>query len=266
MSMKPIPLRSSARRRTASSSSPIRYSSRWSRSATSASSRMRRRLAVAGEDEQVGPPRGRGRRHRARAGGPWSRRTRPRAGRGPASRALRPRRGGAPPRRAGPSPGPAHRARGCARCRMKVGAQREGTTAVLRVRRVPGFWPSVLLENAAKVTRFRRASAPVFCRRRSATRSASRSLENARCSCPSWSRTRSSTSARTATSRCGIDTRRRRAARRGARLRPRVHVRRARRAGSDRGWGLHFVDRLSARWAIDTDGRARVWFELLTDD
>lgn len=36
--------------------------------------------------------------------------------------------------------------------------------------------------------------------------------------------------------------------------------------GSDRGWGLHFVDRLAARWAIDHDGRARVWFELLTDD
>jgi anti-sigma regulatory factor (Ser/Thr protein kinase) len=36
--------------------------------------------------------------------------------------------------------------------------------------------------------------------------------------------------------------------------------------GSDRGWGLHFVDRLSSRWAIDTDGRARVWFELLTGD
>jgi anti-sigma regulatory factor (Ser/Thr protein kinase) len=36
--------------------------------------------------------------------------------------------------------------------------------------------------------------------------------------------------------------------------------------GSDRGWGLHFVDRLASRWAIDHDGRARVWFELLTDD
>jgi serine/threonine-protein kinase RsbW len=36
--------------------------------------------------------------------------------------------------------------------------------------------------------------------------------------------------------------------------------------GSDRGWGLHFVDRLASRWAIDRDGRARVWFELLTDD
>jgi anti-sigma regulatory factor (Ser/Thr protein kinase) len=39
-----------------------------------------------------------------------------------------------------------------------------------------------------------------------------------------------------------------------------------RRAGSDRGWGLHFVDRLSSRWAIDTDERSRVWFELLTGD
>jgi anti-sigma regulatory factor (Ser/Thr protein kinase) len=39
-----------------------------------------------------------------------------------------------------------------------------------------------------------------------------------------------------------------------------------RRRGSDRGWGLHFVDRLSSRWAIDHDGRARVWFELLTGD
>jgi anti-sigma regulatory factor (Ser/Thr protein kinase) len=39
-----------------------------------------------------------------------------------------------------------------------------------------------------------------------------------------------------------------------------------RRAGSDRGWGLHFVDRLSSRWAIDNDGRTRVWFELLTGD
>ena len=36
--------------------------------------------------------------------------------------------------------------------------------------------------------------------------------------------------------------------------------------GSDRGWGLHFVDRLASRWAVDCDGRARVWFELLTGD
>jgi anti-sigma regulatory factor (Ser/Thr protein kinase) len=32
--------------------------------------------------------------------------------------------------------------------------------------------------------------------------------------------------------------------------------------GSDRGWGLHFTDRLASRWAADFDGRARVWFEL----
>lgn len=32
--------------------------------------------------------------------------------------------------------------------------------------------------------------------------------------------------------------------------------------GSDRGWGLHFTDRLASRWAADHDGRARVWFEL----
>ena len=32
--------------------------------------------------------------------------------------------------------------------------------------------------------------------------------------------------------------------------------------GSDRGWGLHFTERLSSRWAADFDDRARVWFEL----
>jgi anti-sigma regulatory factor (Ser/Thr protein kinase) len=37
------------------------------------------------------------------------------------------------------------------------------------------------------------------------------------------------------------------------------------RAGSERGWGLHFTDRLAARWAADREGRARVWFELLSD-
>jgi len=31
---------------------------------------------------------------------------------------------------------------------------------------------------------------------------------------------------------------------------------------SDRGWGLHFTDRLASRWAADHAGRARVWFEL----
>ena len=46
----------------------------------------------------------------------------------------------------------------------------------------------------------------------------------------------------------------------------RASPRRGARAGSDRGWGLHFVDRLASRWAIDRDGRARVWFELLTGD
>jgi anti-sigma regulatory factor (Ser/Thr protein kinase) len=40
---------------------------------------------------------------------------------------------------------------------------------------------------------------------------------------------------------------------------------RPRPADSDRGWGLHFTDRLAARWAADRDGRARVWFELLSD-
>jgi anti-sigma regulatory factor (Ser/Thr protein kinase) len=32
--------------------------------------------------------------------------------------------------------------------------------------------------------------------------------------------------------------------------------------GSDRGWGLHFTERLASRWAADHEGRARVWFEL----
>jgi len=31
---------------------------------------------------------------------------------------------------------------------------------------------------------------------------------------------------------------------------------------SERGWGLHFAERLASRWAADFDGRARVWFEL----
>jgi anti-sigma regulatory factor (Ser/Thr protein kinase) len=30
----------------------------------------------------------------------------------------------------------------------------------------------------------------------------------------------------------------------------------------DSGWGLHFLARLADRWAVDVDGRARVWFEL----
>jgi anti-sigma regulatory factor (Ser/Thr protein kinase) len=36
----------------------------------------------------------------------------------------------------------------------------------------------------------------------------------------------------------------------------------ARPPDSDRGWGLHFTDRLASRWAVDRDGRTRVWFEL----
>lgn len=28
------------------------------------------------------------------------------------------------------------------------------------------------------------------------------------------------------------------------------------------GWGLHLLAKLSARWGVDKDGRARVWFEL----
>lgn len=28
------------------------------------------------------------------------------------------------------------------------------------------------------------------------------------------------------------------------------------------GWGLHFVDRLAERWAVDRGRRSRVWFEL----
>jgi anti-sigma regulatory factor (Ser/Thr protein kinase) len=30
----------------------------------------------------------------------------------------------------------------------------------------------------------------------------------------------------------------------------------------DSGWGLHFVDQLSERWAVEIDRRAQVWFEL----
>ena len=39
-------------------------------------------------------------------------------------------------------------------------------------------------------------------------------------------------------------------------------VPRPRRPGSDRGWGLHFMERLASRWAADYEGRARVWFEV----
>jgi len=32
------------------------------------------------------------------------------------------------------------------------------------------------------------------------------------------------------------------------------------------GWGLQFVEALASRWAVDRDGRARVWFEIDVDD
>ena len=32
----------------------------------------------------------------------------------------------------------------------------------------------------------------------------------------------------------------------------------------DSGWGLHFVEILSERWAVEIDGEARVWFEMKT--
>jgi anti-sigma regulatory factor (Ser/Thr protein kinase) len=38
-----------------------------------------------------------------------------------------------------------------------------------------------------------------------------------------------------------------------------------RRAGDpkDSGWGLHFIAQVADRWAVDTDGGGRVWFELM---
>lgn len=30
----------------------------------------------------------------------------------------------------------------------------------------------------------------------------------------------------------------------------------------DHGWGLHFLAQLADRWAADSEGRGRVWFEL----
>jgi anti-sigma regulatory factor (Ser/Thr protein kinase) len=30
----------------------------------------------------------------------------------------------------------------------------------------------------------------------------------------------------------------------------------------DSGWGLHIVDELSERWAVEVDRRSQVWFEL----
>ena len=33
-------------------------------------------------------------------------------------------------------------------------------------------------------------------------------------------------------------------------------------AGNERGWGLHFTDRMAKRWAIESDQSTCVWFEL----
>jgi anti-sigma regulatory factor (Ser/Thr protein kinase) len=33
-------------------------------------------------------------------------------------------------------------------------------------------------------------------------------------------------------------------------------------APKDSGWGLHFIAQVADRWAVDVEGRARVWFEL----
>ena len=33
-------------------------------------------------------------------------------------------------------------------------------------------------------------------------------------------------------------------------------------AGNERGWGLHFTDAVSSRWAIERGERNCVWFEL----
>jgi anti-sigma regulatory factor (Ser/Thr protein kinase) len=33
---------------------------------------------------------------------------------------------------------------------------------------------------------------------------------------------------------------------------------------AESGWGLHFVSRIADRWAADTDGSGRVWFELMS--
>lgn len=30
----------------------------------------------------------------------------------------------------------------------------------------------------------------------------------------------------------------------------------------DSGWGLHFVDQIAERWAVEVDEHSRVWFEL----
>lgn len=33
-------------------------------------------------------------------------------------------------------------------------------------------------------------------------------------------------------------------------------------AGNERGWGLHFTDTVSSRWAVERGERTCVWFEL----
>ena len=33
---------------------------------------------------------------------------------------------------------------------------------------------------------------------------------------------------------------------------------------AESGWGLHFVSRIADRWAAETDGTGRVWFELMS--
>jgi anti-sigma regulatory factor (Ser/Thr protein kinase) len=33
---------------------------------------------------------------------------------------------------------------------------------------------------------------------------------------------------------------------------------------AESGWGLHFVSRIADRWAAETGGRGRVWFELMS--
>lgn len=33
-------------------------------------------------------------------------------------------------------------------------------------------------------------------------------------------------------------------------------------APNDSGWGLHFVDQIAERWAVELDGGVGVWFEL----
>jgi anti-sigma regulatory factor (Ser/Thr protein kinase) len=34
-------------------------------------------------------------------------------------------------------------------------------------------------------------------------------------------------------------------------------------APKDSGWGLHFIAQVADRWAVDVEGGARVWFELM---